>query len=665
MSVEQLIENNMDAIGLEMRSMPVLQAEFERTDLMFYCGHHLGHLTIEQADLMHLNRLLYWHQVFTDLSQHSLQAGFMEMCQSILEQLLRLIVRKWQLYCATGGQYIHWQSYWQLKPDNTFSDVLLASVPEEIKERWFIDRDQWYWLPESFVHSCFPTKDTSFQWLFPGHHARYVLPTGGLTLVQINQMMDIIRMDDVYLDQLPQYYEQLLRCHRYISDEVIRVKRLKSSLWWWFSDHTDQMLNRWLLHVHELEIELINSIDKHFNIVFQQHQPNSEHHKMIDTLMRLGWVTLKQADAWHGTSLSPPGMHEVVDVTEKPLCLSAQLRAAIRAKNWHGVESIYAGYAHMRDHYVRLDQSLIQQLLLWPQHPFWWRIIGPYPSVPKRITKEDRMVQHMYLQTSKSWQSWVDLTNQHNQVMLTKIHYVLTCWQDMIDWQDQVSKSFVLDEVGNNPQVMERLKNIILTSLNNSLDECAQAYYLDLMAPIIRCLFGDDVLPLLDLHIMLRQLKSKMMLLDYDGCHALMQNIALRCQQIGEKPSWVINSLSTWVKELYGAEHENEQKMVMFTQQLIQQYPSWIIAEIKDIILNQDTLMGVVLKIGMQQQADVFHQSFDNLLYLARQGLMTRFQQRIVLHQCILSPHASLVEKQSLQQVYQDNHWSVMMKGAV
>ena len=57
MSVEQLIENNMDAIGLEIRSMALLEASFERTDLMFYCGHHLGQLTIEQADLMHLNRL--------------------------------------------------------------------------------------------------------------------------------------------------------------------------------------------------------------------------------------------------------------------------------------------------------------------------------------------------------------------------------------------------------------------------------------------------------------------------------------------------------------------------------------------------------------------------------------------------------------------------------
>ena len=664
MSVEQLIENNMDAIGLEIRSMALLEASFERTDLMFYCGHHLGHLTIEQADLMHLNRLLYWHQVFNDLSQHPLQAGFMEMCQSVLAQLLRLIVRKWQLYCATDGQYIHWQSYWQQKSDNTFKDELLASIPAEIKSQWFIVHDQWYWLPDSFVHSCFPAEDTVFQWLFPGHHARFVLPTGGLTLAQFNQMMDIIRMDDMYFDQLPQYFEQLLRCHRYLSNEVRRVKQLKASLWWWFSDHTDQILNRWLLHVHELEIQLISAIDKHFNILFQQHQPNSEHHKMITKLMRLGWVTPKQADAWFGTSLQSPSGDTILDVTVEQSCLSSQLRAAIQANNWHDVESVYVGYAYDKDHYSRVDQSLIQQLLLWPQHPFWWRVIGPFASVPKRITKEDKTLQHMYMQTSQSWQSWVGLTDQHTQVLSTKIQYVLTCFENMIDWGDQVSKSFVLEEIGTRTQVLEQLKTIILTSLNHGLDERTQAYYLDLMAPVIRSLFAHDVLQLLDLHVMLRQLKTKMMLLD-DSCYDLMQNIEHLCQQMDAKPSWVIDSISTWVKEIYGAEHENEQTMVIFTQQLIRQYPSWIMVEIRDIILNQETLMGVVLQLGIQKQADAFHQSFDNLLYCARQGLMTRFQQRIVMHQCMFSPHASLVEQQSLQQVYQDNHWSVIVKGVV
>ena len=232
----------------------------------------------------------------------------------------------------------------------------------------------------------------------------------------------------------------------------------------------------------------------------------------------------------------------------------------------------------------------------------------------------------------------------------------------MIDWGDQVSKSFVLEEIGTRTQVLEQLKTIILTSLNHGLDERTQAYYLDLMAPVIRSLFAHDVLQLLDLHVMLRQLKNKMMLLD-DGCYDLMQNIEHLCQQMDAKPSWVIDSISTWIKEIYGAEHENEQTMVIFTQELIRQYPSWIMVEIRDIILNQETLMGVVLQLGIQQQADAFHQSFDNLLYCARQGLMTRFQQRIVMHQCMFSPHASLVEQQSLQQVYQDNHWSVIVRG--
>lgn len=684
MSVEDQVARYHELLALEIDALPMLSAAETRTDLMFIEGRHLGHLTIDREDLLTMSRVVHWQEQLVAISSQPMSKISHQRCQNTLHKINVMKSRKWALFLATGGCYIDWQDYWARQPISEVNRSLLLPVyHDHFHIPYYRIDQQWYWLPKSFDRTFITLTDTAWPWFQRGHHARYLLIHETLCDMKLMGQIDaLIAMDEPYLDQWEDYLEEVDVMIRQLENEQIRVQQLMSSLWWLFSGFARKVLNKWLMAVRERQKELIKKIADQLtkvlerDVLYGDHllalmhmikQIPNDHAQMSEVYTLLSQQVSKQNHEgvtviWQKI-MADKGIAIAQNAITKETVKKKHWRSliidAVNRQSWHLVECVYWSREWGKSMFQYFDEALMSMMTALRQHPFWLRVLGHKSSIPKVLTLKSSVMQSVYLRQDEYWQSWLKKTDRIDDYHQAKAHWVIAQWQNGKRDYNMMSTEDFISCIKHDDALKKQIRQDLIGRLTCVMSDEGQYFECEVMHDITVAIFQNDreVMSILSVQCHLRAISHNLV----HGCDDVKEHFKMisdLVKHLNGSSLWIQKSLGMMIKQCFQCDEMFEQKGIPLMQQIVKECPSLFSSYFKQYVNHYDQISNDILSLGAFDQGRTLS-SFQLIMSIGQQGLLTRFQREIAWRQCLLTSHLEDQQKQSLLAVYEKNGWDI------